>query len=109
MDYDPNLTNSGQMAKQRVRLTFAQWKYRTTREVVIGGNCTGLSVIDSAVETVLEDLEYTEYEGREYSRITLEDGDGNTLEYEDEDCRCDDWLKDMLIAAEIVEIVPADE
>nr|MCD4237043.1 DUF5406 domain-containing protein [Escherichia coli] len=50
MNYDPNLTSCGRMAKQTVRLTFGLWEYRETFEVTVGGNLTGLDVISCAIE-----------------------------------------------------------
>lgn len=101
MDYDPNLTNSGKRAKQTVRLTFGQWDYRATREVVVGGNCTGRSVIDSAVWRAYEELE-----GDRSPRIELTRANGDTLLCTDDEDRGEDWLSDMLVAAEIIAIVP---
>lgn len=106
MDYDPNLTNSGRMAKQTVLLTFGMWKYRAERTVTVGGNCTGLDVIKAAVGSAYEDLEYDTYKGKEYARITLTDAEGSEIECVDEDWKCEDWLADMLISAEITAIVP---
>lgn len=101
MNYDPNLCNSGNMAKQRVRLTFGLWEYRKVIEIEQGGNCKGLTVIEAAVENV-----YAELEGGDTPRIELVSADGSTLECEDDEDRGEDWLQDMLIAAEIVSIQP---
>ncbi len=115
MDYDPNLVSSGRMAKQKVRLTFGLWEYRKTAEVEVGGNCTGLSVIDCAVGVAHDQLEerhtYTGSDMRQfisYSVITMEHmSDPNrTLESSDDDLRGEDWLKDMLVSAEIIGIEP---
>lgn len=51
MNFDPNLIMCGRMVDKTVRLTFGRWHYRTTIEIVIGGNTNGLSVIESAVES----------------------------------------------------------
>lgn len=108
MDYDPNLTSSGRMAKQIVKLVFGLWKYRTERSVTVGGNCTGLHVIGSAVSSVYNDLKSIKYNGKHYARITLTNSEGDELECEDEDYRCHDWLSDMLVGAEIVAIAPGE-
>lgn len=107
MNYDPNYTLCGRMAKQTVRLTFGLWKYRTSMDVVVGGNCTGLSVIEYAVELAYEQL----------SSVPFFNGDtgGNdemsvihigNLQCMDDDLRGEEWLKDMLISAEIINIEP---
>ncbi len=60
MNYDPNLTSCGRMAKQTVRLTFGLWEYRETFEVTVGGNLTGLDVINCAIESLYATLPYEE-------------------------------------------------
>lgn len=101
MNYDPNLCYSGRMAKQTVRLTFGVWEYRATMDVQIGGNCRGWTVIDTAVDAAFEKLP-----GGDYPRIVLTKADGSELECSDDEDRCEDWLKDMLISAEILSIEP---
>ncbi|SQM81178.1 Uncharacterised protein [Escherichia coli] len=56
MNYDPNLTLYGRMAKQTVLLTFGLWEYRETFEVSVGGNLTGLDVISCAIESLYATL-----------------------------------------------------
>jgi len=99
MNYDPNLTNSGRMATQTVELTFQQWEYTATETTTVGGNCTGLDVIESAIENIEEELGYDDGE------IILTNADGGTLV-------CELWeekLKDMLVCARIVAITPTPE
>lgn len=105
MDYDPNLTCSGRMAKQTVRLTFGMWEYRKTMETEVGGNCTGLTVIDCAVGNVYDNLPENYY-GAASMEMYAMDESGDILLCEDDEERGDDWLKDMLIAAEITAIRP---
>lgn len=100
MNYDPNMTNSGRMANQTVNLTFQKWGYKAEMVEVVGGNCTGMTVIDCAVGNAYESL--SEERGCPY--IVMTDADGNTLQCDDDDDRGDDWLKDMLVKAEITAI-----
>lgn len=100
MNYDHNMVSSGRLAKQTVRLTFGMWQYRKDIEVVVGGNCKGFSVIDSAIDTALEGL----YGDNDYASIVLEHPTEGSLECEDEEGRHDEWLKDLLIGAQIVAI-----
>ena len=100
MNYDPNMTNSGRMAKQTVKLTFQQWEYKAEMIKVVGGNCTGMTVIDCAVGNAYENLP----DDRGYPYIVMTDADGNTLQCDDYEERGDDWLKDMLVRAEITAI-----
>lgn len=114
MNYDPNLTCSGNMATQKVRLTFGYWQYRAEIEVSVGGNCTGLAVIDCAVSNAYNTLQQRGIYGSEetYAVIVMVDPakSDSTLECgEDQDgdvLRGDFWLKDMLIGAEITSIAP---
>jgi hypothetical protein len=101
MNYDPNMTLSGRMAKQTVKLTFQMWESKAEIIEVVGGNCTGLTVIDCAVGNAYEGLDLDHYGDTE---IILNSPDGGTLSCSDDGGRGDDWLKDMLVKAEIVEI-----
>lgn len=100
MNYDPNMTNCGRRAKQTVKLTFQQWEYKAEMEVSVGGNCTGMDVIDCAVGNAYERLP----EDCGYPCIDMADDDGGTLRCSDDDERGEDWLKDMLVKAEITAI-----
>lgn len=116
MNYDPNLTTCGRMATQTVRLTFGMWEYRKTMEVEVGGNCTGLTVIDCAVGIAYEQLEQLGMLGTSETTAviimeSLADPE-ETLECSEcndasERLRGEDWLKDMLVSAEIIAIRPA--
>ena len=105
MNYDPNLVFCGRMAKQTVRLTFGIWKYRKTVEVTIGGNCRGLNVIDAAVESYYDQLPDTEH-ASDCKRIFLQDENGSELESSDDEGEEEEFLKNMLISAEIIDIQP---
>lgn len=115
MNYDPNLTNSGNMADQTVKLTFGLWCYRAERTVIVGGNCRGFDVIKSAIRIAYDNLESEEIrpfgESRtvDVARITLTNRDGDEMECEDEEEGYEDWLGNMLIGAEIVAIEPQKE
>jgi len=103
MNYDPNLTCSGRMAKQKVQLTFQQWEYSTVVESTVGGNCTGLSVIDCAIANAYDALELD----GQTPMIEMTNHEGNTLGCTDDEDRGDDFLKDMLVKAEIICIEPS--
>jgi hypothetical protein len=111
MNYDPNLARD--MAKQTVRLTFGVWRYRTAIEVLVGGNCLGHRVIECAVGSAYEDLPTKTYrDGKKKVKaafIDLKAPNGDIIQCEDDDNKEEDWLKDMLISAEIVSITPDPE
>ncbi|EOP1846985.1 DUF5406 family protein [Escherichia coli] len=108
MNYDPNLTLCGRMAKQTIRLTFGLWKYRETFEVTVGGNLTGLDVISCAIESLYATLPYEEVEdertGETDIMATINIGE---LTCQDEDLSGELWLARMFISAEIISIEPA--
>lgn len=110
MNYDPNFTLCGRMAKQTVRLTFGQWHYRGAFEVNVMAGISGLRVIEYAIESLLEDLPTVPFfnddtgENDEMSVIHL-----GELECMDDDLRREDWLGDMLISSEIINIEPEVE
>lgn len=105
MNYDPNLTNSGRMAKQTVELVFQVWDNKATYTETVGGNTMGLSVIDCAVGMVYDNLEDHPYNAGT-PVIYLIDDKGERLECADEENEGEDWLKAMLVSAKIVAIEP---
>ena len=111
MNYDPNLTTCGNMATQTVKLMFALWEHRAEMTVQVRGNCTGLSVIESAVSIAYDQLEQEDCDGMGtmIAKLILIDPAGEHLESSDQDERGEDWLKQMLIAAEIIEIQPEEK
>lgn len=110
MDYDPNLTNSGRMAVQTVRLTFAQWDYRLDCTVEVRGNLRGSSVHQAAVRNLFDELlKAAECQNPRFpiASITLKRAsDGGELICDDDEDQGEDWLGDMLIAAEVLSIRP---
>jgi len=100
MNYDPNMTSSGRMAKQTVKMTFQQWNYKAEIEKVVGGNCTGMTVIGHAVGMAYETLE----EVNMTPFILMINGDGDRLHCGDDEEEGEDWLRDMLVKAEITAI-----
>ncbi|MBB7313003.1 DUF5406 family protein [Escherichia coli] len=104
MNYDPNLTLYGRMAKQTVLLTFGLWEYRETFEVSVGGNLTGLDVISCAIESLYATLPYEEVEDERDIIATINIGG---MECKDENLNGELWLAGMLISAVIISIEPA--
>lgn len=108
MNYDPNLVCSGKMAIQSVKLVFGCWDYRAERVIDVAGNCMGFAVIRAALTKAYDELEYSTYKGKDYAYITLANLDEEML-CEDEERKCDEWLGDMLISAEILSIIEVAE
>jgi len=108
MNYDPNLTSSGRMAKQLVRLTFQKWGYKAEFTVEVDGNCTGLSVIERAVESALDSYyapDNIPVDAGHFFIVELKNSEGVVLICAGEG-KDGDWLKDMLVKAEITSIDP---
>ena len=101
MNYDPNLVSCGRMASQTVRLTFGTWDYRAEKEAVIDGNCMGFDVIEAAMEAVYDNLPADKYGAKE---ILMKNDAGEELLCSDDEDEEEDWLKRMLVKAEIVAI-----
>jgi len=106
MNYDPNLVSGFNMAKQDVRLTFGLWDYRKEVVVSVTSNIQGLEVINLAVENLHESMIQDD---ETLAPITLVNAEGDELECEDDEGREEDWLKHMLVGAEILSIVAVKE
>jgi Family of unknown function (DUF5406) len=102
MDYDPNLVLCGSMADQEVELTFAKWTYRKVMRTKVSGNCKGMTVIESAVGRIYDELPLDRYSTTHI--VLKDDATGDKLDCGDEFDRGEEWLKDMLIKAEILSI-----
>lgn len=105
MNYDPNMTLSGRHAKQLVSLKFGVWDYRWTIEVEILGNCLGFDVIDAAIGRAYAELPSAEYSSK-VARLVLTRPNGDDLYCDDEEQDGEEWLRSMLIGAEITSIEP---
>jgi hypothetical protein len=105
MNYDPNICRN--FATHTVKLTFGQWTYRAEHTVKVGGNCSGLQVIKTAVNILYDKLP-DNGDGPEI-RLTnlLQDSSGKdaalTVAQEDGD---DEFLHNILIGAEIIALEP---
>lgn len=101
-DYDPNITAAG--CNHSVRLVFGQFEYRAAFIAIVGGNCSGLTIIESAIEAVFESLPDS---GGVASLImqSISDED-DECQFDDDEDQGSDFLKDMLISAEIISVIP---
>ncbi len=95
INFDPNITLSGRHSKKTVKLTFGLWEARATFERAIVGCWEGLSLIDFAVEELQDELWEV--------GIVLITTDGCKLLSQNDE-QSEEWLKDMLISAKIINI-----
>lgn len=108
MNYDPNLISS-MRAVQTVRLTLAAWEYRATLEVTVGGNCSGLDVLEAAVDNAYQRMwDAFEENGTPVELVLKRPG---AVEGEEDELLCTPgedvdavWLASYVIAVEIVSI-----
>jgi len=84
------------MATQTVELTFQTWEYSVTKTTTVGGNCTGLSVIEAAIGNIKDEL------GGDDGELILTNAAGEELASE----LWENKLEDMLVCARIVAIEP---
>jgi hypothetical protein len=102
MNFDPNLTLCGRTATQAVNLTFQIWDYAKELTQSVDGNLTGLDVILAAVEQAYEELPADVG----CASLRLVNAEGVELHCADDENEGYQWLKDMLVKAEIVDIQP---
>jgi hypothetical protein len=100
-EYSPNI----KWGHQHVEVVLMQWGYSKTIKVDVGGNCHGMSVIDCAAGIICDQL-YDEAEVDGAITLVLENAAGDTLLCEDEEDRGLDWIKDMIVSAQIVGWTP---
>lgn len=105
IDFDPNQVLCGRVAKQRFKLTFGDWKYRTVEEVEIVSNMRGLDAIRFALEKLIERLEEGLHD-HEPARLVMTNSEGETLYCEDDEMQRSEWLADLLVSAELVAYEP---
>lgn len=103
IDFDPNLTMSGRVAKFVVRLTLATWEFRKIVEVEMTTNMWGFDLIEYATEKAWEQLESSE-DAPEQAFMVLTDAEGNTMHCQDEEEYGVDWFRDYVIGAEIISV-----
>ena len=83
-------------------LTLGRWEYSRKVEVEVYGNSSGVTTLKWAVGNLFDKI----YKEHGTTSIILEDSDGNTLKCSDDEDEQEDWLGNMVIAAEIISIVP---
>lgn len=100
VNFDPNLVLNGKLVDYKIKLVFGSWEHRHEAVVTVGGNCKGLTIIESAVASYYETLPEDDYgDGVKYLQL------GNHLCHDDDEMQ-EDWLADMLVSAEIISITP---
>jgi len=99
INFDPNI----RFAKQTVLLTFAEWDFRKSVEVVVErSNCRGQSIIDFAIDTFYDQLCEAAENEDELLSIKLTNPAGEILVTEDDENHQEEWLRNLLIKAEII-------
>lgn len=101
VNYNPDVSMKD---RQKVKLVFARWDYRVEFEEEVRGNCRGLTIVESAIETVCDQLPSAYPDDPSGPRSVVMKGPRGELEVVDDDELGTDWLNDMLLSAEIVSL-----
>jgi len=96
--YDPNWFCYPEQAEQTVELTLQQWEHTRIIKIDLDGSVQGFEAISCAVLTAYEDLPVNQ-QGN--AKLILTSPEGNILSCEDEEGVGEDWLKHMIVKAEI--------
>ena len=98
-EHDPNL----RWANKTFRLTFRLWAYGGQFDAKVGGNCPAFTSLDCALSNFYDSLPESRFGAKQ---LTLTRADGDTLLCEDDEEREDDWLMEMLVCAELIDLQP---
>ena len=98
INFDPIYITSSRRAKQKIKLIFAMWEYRYESIIDVEVNISGVEVINYAFEKLFDQISDNE----DSAILIMTDIWGNRLETSDDERQEHDWLKSMLISAEII-------
>lgn len=101
-EYSPNI----EWGKQKVEIVLMQWGYKGKFAVEVGGNCRGMSVIDCAISILYESFLPKEGDDDAPCRFELKNRKGGKLLCADDEDRGDDYIKNMVVSAQIVGWTP---
>jgi hypothetical protein len=85
-----------------VKVTFQQWEYKTTVTTKVGGNCKGMTILETAIGNIYEQMG----DQGDPDTICLKSPNGDTLYCTDDEQRGEEWLKDMVVAVTVTDFVP---
>lgn len=94
-----------------VRVKLMQWDYSTEREVEIGGNTLGFSILDAAIDSIAEEIA-NEVEAGRHLVMTNPKGDKLKLDVSgllgpaDNDEIDEEMIKELVVCAEIIAVRP---
>lgn len=97
--FDANLVNGFEMSTRRVKLVFAFDDYRYEEVVDVWGNAHGVTIFESALEHLLEQL----HEGN-VAELKMKRSNGDTLHFDLEYDDPDFSIGSYLISAELINI-----
>jgi len=117
LDFDPNFSLDGRTTIQKVRITFGKWKFRNTITIDVHSDYYGFDVFRAAIANIYDQLqakadESIEANDRSHTAtiaLTNDIGEQLLCVNEDGDWEGEDWLSDMVVAAEIIAITPVAE
>lgn len=97
--YDPAIDP----AQITYRLVFMQWGYRAEHTATVRGHVMGMNSLQAALSQFHDRLSVDDLIP---ANMVLTDAAGDTLLVDDDEQREEDWLAEMLVAAEIISVEP---
>lgn len=88
-------------ASQKVKLTFCIDEYQATYFVLVGGNCTGASILNAAISNLYDSLDEANDDG---VCLVLKNPQCETKLVYDEDELEEQFLEELLIGFEIISV-----
>jgi hypothetical protein len=90
-------------AEKTFRLTFRCWGYTAQHDVTVGGNCLAMDNLGCALGRLYDRLPLSR---DDVSQLLLTDDKGDTLLCEDDEDGDEQWLLEMLVCAELIDVAP---
>ena len=107
--FEESLGGSDEYAIKTVKVTLAHENYRREFISKVGGNTTGFSVLEAAVDFIYDDMTKELEEDDEIVCFEMTNPEGDMMQFMDDDDQQQDWLKEFVIAAEIIGVTKEDE
>lgn len=106
-NYDPNICNG--FAYHTVEVVLGKWDYKATHVVRVGGNCSGLDVMECAVGNLYYKLPEEWFGGETLVTVVLTNNAGEELLCQDDDGLGEDWLREMVIGVRVIGLQSEEE
>ena len=99
INFDPNYVANFNRAKQKIKLVFGVWNYRAEFIIDVEINSYGMNSFSFAIKKVYDSI-FDEKKG--FAFLNLTNIDAITIQDCDAENDEEEWLKSILISAEII-------